>query len=299
MAARYASLLIVLFSLLPHSVLAEPAPDFSIATCPEFVAQSRTLITQGEVNVEDLEFIACNGRTIKAYWVGLSARPTHSQAAILFVHWYEPSSADSNRDEFLEEAKSLAQRGVVSLLVSTFWSEPNAPYHQRRWQNDYENSLNQTRDLRRALDWIKRQHEVDSSRLAYVGHDYGAGFGALLAGLDDSVKGFALLTTPPTLSDWYLFGSASGKPEGPELARFKERFKTLAPATFLSNSKAQLLLQFGNKDPYVSPAQAKQVANAAPNAKVLHYEVGHDMKLAQVREDRDTWLGKVLGLVSP
>ena len=118
MAARYAFLPIVLLFLLTSLALAGPAPDFSTAKCPAFTANSRTLVTQGEVNVENLEFTACNGSSIKAYWVGLSARPTRSQAAILFVHWYEPSSPDSNREEFLEEAKSLARRGVVSLRGS-------------------------------------------------------------------------------------------------------------------------------------------------------------------------------------
>lgn len=295
MAFRCALLLAVFLSCLSLASFAG-TPDFSTTQCPDLTVENRKLVAQGEINVEDLQFAACNGGEIRAHWVGLSARPTRSQAAVLFVHWYEPGAIDSNPDEFLEEAKALAKRGVVSLLVSTFWSEPNAPYHQRRWQDDYQNTLNQTRDLLRMLEWIRRQPEVDTSRLAYVGHDYGAGFGALVAGIDSQVNAFVLITTPPSLSDWYLYGSASGKPEGKDLANFKERFLTLSPAKMLAKSRARILLQFADDDPYVSEAQARQVIQAAPGARVMRYKVGHNMKLPQAREDREAWLTQVLGL---
>jgi len=38
-------------------------------------------------------------------------------AAIAYVHWYEPESRDSNRSQFVEEAKELARAGAVCLLV--------------------------------------------------------------------------------------------------------------------------------------------------------------------------------------
>src|SRR4051794_20527841 len=44
-------------------------------------------------------------------------------AAILYVHWYEPESPDSNRTQFHDEAVELAKRGAVSLLIETMWSD--------------------------------------------------------------------------------------------------------------------------------------------------------------------------------
>ena len=44
-------------------------------------------------------------------------------AAILFVHWYEPESRDSNRSQFVEEAKELAREGAACLLIETLWSD--------------------------------------------------------------------------------------------------------------------------------------------------------------------------------
>jgi len=39
-----------------------------------------------------------------------------SFAAILYSHWYEPESRDSNRSQFVEEAKEMARGGAVCLL---------------------------------------------------------------------------------------------------------------------------------------------------------------------------------------
>ncbi|HVU13874.1 MAG TPA: hypothetical protein VHD90_21500, partial [Phototrophicaceae bacterium] len=46
--------------------------------------------------------------------------------AMIYVHWYEPSSDNSNRSEFLSEAVSMAQEyGVESILPDTMWADPN------------------------------------------------------------------------------------------------------------------------------------------------------------------------------
>jgi hypothetical protein len=46
-------------------------------------------------------------------------------AAILYVHWYEPESPDSNRSQFVREAREMAKRGTACLLIETIWSDPD------------------------------------------------------------------------------------------------------------------------------------------------------------------------------
>ena len=46
-------------------------------------------------------------------------------AAILYVHWYEPESRDSNRSQFVDEAREMARGGAVCLLIETLWSDPD------------------------------------------------------------------------------------------------------------------------------------------------------------------------------
>ena len=48
------------------------------------------------------------------------------------------------------------------------------------------------KDLRRALDVLLAQPGVDPKRIAYVGHDFGAMYGAVLAGVDRRVSVWAL-----------------------------------------------------------------------------------------------------------
>jgi dienelactone hydrolase len=110
-------------------------------------------------------------------------------AAVLFVHWYEPPRPTSNRTEFLAEAVDLAARSVTSLLI-------DAPWAGERWfptrdsEKDYDFSVQQVKDLRRALDVLLAQPGIDKTRVALVGHDFGAMYGALAAAADPRVTAF-------------------------------------------------------------------------------------------------------------
>ena len=249
------------------------------------------------VTVEDVTFKGASGETVAAYVV----RPSEGRgpfAAVLFVHWFSPPHATSNRTQFLEEARALARRGVVSLLVSTFWSDP-ARYRARRWQDDFQNTLNQARDLRRALDVLLSRPGVDAARVAYVGHDYGAMFGALVSGADPRPKAYALIAGTARFPDWYLYGSASGVPAGAELEGFRKQFATLDPVGAVRQSKAAFLFQYGEDDHYTPRENFVEFYLAAPAPKRLAtYASGHAMDSEAIRRDRTEWLAERLGLTS-
>ncbi|GAA4368296.1 hypothetical protein GCM10023185_40930 [Hymenobacter saemangeumensis] len=259
----------------------------------------RTLSTKSEggVVVEDLTFAsASGGEPVPAYLV----RPEGSEragAGVLFVHWYAPAAPSSNRSQFLAEARELARRGVVSLLVSTFWSDP-ARYQERRWQDDYQNTINQAIDLRRALDVLLAQPGVQAGRLACVGHDYGAMFGALAVAADTRVKAFVSIAGASRFADWYSFGSASGRPEGAELAAFQAQLAPLDPITVLPNSKAAVFFQVGEADRFTPRADFVGLYVAAAEPKRLAtYSCGHEMSLPIIQHDRLAWLQEQLRLV--
>src|SRR5215213_3810774 len=113
-------------------------------------------------------------------------------AAIVYVHWYEPESHDSNRTQFHQEALELAQRGAVSLLVETIWSDRDW-FLKRSQADDYANSIHQTVELRQAIDLLLDQPGVDSKRLAYVGHDFGAMYGVLIGQIDARPSCYVLM----------------------------------------------------------------------------------------------------------
>ena len=87
-----------------------------------------------------------------------------SYAAILYVHWYEPESPDSNRSQFEEEAKEMARGGAVCLLIETLWSDRDF-FIKRTQEDDLQNSVEEVVNIRRAMDLLLSQPNVDCKTL--------------------------------------------------------------------------------------------------------------------------------------
>src|SRR5687767_8098250 len=92
-----------------------------------------------------------------------------SCAAILYLHWYEPQSSTSNRSQFQEEAKEMARGGAVCLLVETLWSDPDF-FIKRTQQDDVQNSIEEVVNIRRAMDLLLSQPNVDAKRFRSEEH---------------------------------------------------------------------------------------------------------------------------------
>src|SRR6202789_4497020 len=67
------------------------------------------------VTIEDITYTGSNGDTVPATLV--IPKGTGKFAGVIWGHWLMPGAANSNRDEFLDEAIALAPAGVVSLLI--------------------------------------------------------------------------------------------------------------------------------------------------------------------------------------
>ncbi|HBY63947.1 MAG TPA: hypothetical protein DEH78_29330, partial [Solibacterales bacterium] len=160
------------------------------------------------------------------YLIRPAARPEKGPG-ILYVHWYEPEKPTSNRTQFVEEAAELARKGAVSLLVETMWSEPKW-FAQRKRENDFAISVQQVKELRRALDLLTAQPDVDPRRIAYVGHDFGAMYGAVLASLEGKrIHAWALQAGTTRFSDWFLYGQP--RLEGEARRKFIDELAPLDP----------------------------------------------------------------------
>ncbi|HET9315865.1 MAG TPA: dienelactone hydrolase family protein [Vicinamibacteria bacterium] len=246
------------------------------------------------VDVRDITYANLSGGRTGAYLVAPEGAGK-SRPAVLFVHWYAPKEKDSNRTQFLEQASELARRGVVSLLIDTMWSDP-AWYRSRDYNEDYDHSVEQVRALRRALDVLLARPDVDPGRVAYVGHDFGAMYGAVLAGVDPRVSAAVALQAGTTsFADWFLL---SAKLEGEARARFVAKLEPLDPVHYIGKAKAPVLFQFAKEDVYVPKANADAfVAAAAEPKEVRWYDGGHGLTPQAVR-DRQDWLAARLGLAA-
>jgi len=214
-------------------------------------------------------------------------------AAILYAHWYEPESPDSNRSQFVEEAKEMARCGAVCLLIETLWSDPDF-FLKRTQVDDIQNSIEEVVNIRRAMDWLWTQSNVDLMRFAYVGHDFGGMYGALAGSLDQRPTHYVIMAATPRFPDWYLY---SPKLEGEARGAFIRQFSALDPITHIPNlSPAPVLFQFGTNDPHVPKERADEFFNAAKLPKEIEwYESGHGLN-ENAKVDRMDWLKKKLDL---
>ena len=100
-------------------------------------------------------------------------------------------SCQLGREEFLAEAIALAPKGVVSLLI-------DSPQHRPGFKPAPNPILvtQQVVDLRRGLDLLLVRPDIDKSRIAYIGHSWNAGNGAILDAIDKKFAAFVFMGGP-------------------------------------------------------------------------------------------------------
>jgi dienelactone hydrolase len=243
---------------------------------------------RGDVTVRDITFSPGPGRETKAYLV--VPKGNGPFAGILWVHWL--GEEKSNRTQFLDEAVELAPKGTVSLLVDAMWSAPEW-FGKRIPEKDYENSIRQVIELRRALDLLVSQSNVDKTRIGFVGHDYGAMYGMLMAGVDQRVNTFVFIAATQSLNDWAFLG-----PQPKSKAAYLKQNADLELTDYLRQvTNASKFFQFGKSDFYVSQADAAILFKAATEPKQRKlYDAPHQMQSTEITKDRDDWLVKQLKL---
>jgi dienelactone hydrolase len=245
-------------------------------------------VTRDGAVITNLSFATPGGRT-NAYLVAPAARPA-SAAAILYVHWLgDPET--TNRTEFLNEAVALTGEGIISLLVDAMWAEPKW-YANRVPEDDFDRSVRQVVDLRRALDLLLAQPGVDRQRVALVGHDFGAMYGAVMGAVDRRPTTYVLMAGTPHFIDWMLFAR---QPKAPD--EYRRRLAPLDPLNFVPQlAPAPVFFQFASRDEYVSAEKANAFfAAAQPRKQAAVYDASHDLRNADATSDRVTWLIRTLG----
>ena len=242
------------------------------------------------VKVHDITYANLTGGRTAAYLVPTAARGR--SAAVLFVHWYEPPSKSSNRTQFLDQAVELAKAGTTSLLIETMWSDPKW-FETRNQADDYKISVQQTKELRRALDVLLAEPAIDRKRVAYVGHDFGMMYGAVLAGIDHRPQVWALQAGTTSFSDWFLLGS---KLQGEERQKFIEQLAPLDPVKYIGKAGGPVLMQFAKSDRFVPEQKARDFFAAAKEPKkILLYDAHHGLNNEAIN-DRQAWLKEQLKL---
>jgi cephalosporin-C deacetylase-like acetyl esterase len=242
-------------------------------------------------DVHDITYAAPGGTPASAYLVvPTRARPPY--AAVLFGHWLGPGSS---RAEFLSEALGLARKGVVSLLPQGDFPWFVDPVGN---EQDTANITAEVIKLRRGLDLLTARSDVDPSRIAFVGHDYGAMAGSIVSAVDSRVSAEILMAPDATYFNWfnkYWIGY-----EGAQADAYSALLAPYDPIEYVGHAPAGgVLFQFSAHDQYVTPAvrDALLAAASEPKSAQIFSNAGHHLNNA-ARRARDAWLASKLGLPS-
>ena len=248
---------------------------------------------RGGVLIEDLVFKTRLNDYVTAYRVC----PVRAKAvpAILFVHWLDTTEPDSNRSQFLSEAVTLGQAGACGLLVNTMWSQADW-FASRDAAKDRRFTERQRDRIADALTFLLSSPKVDKSRVAYVGHDFGGMFGALLASSENRVQFWAFQAATPRWHEWYLLGRGGLDAMARQAAI--DSTADLDPIKAVTQARGSFFFQFATKDTFVPRERAQEFFDAAPEPKkIVWYDSGHEMNAAAAR-DRVAWLRERLSIGS-
>ena len=164
----------------------------------------------------------------------------------------------------------------------------------RLWARAFEPE--DLREVRRALDLLLSQPQVDRRRLGFVGHDYGAMYGSIVSGVERRVKTYVFMTAHPRFSDWSLKYWPVTAKAGEET--YRQATKEIDPINYVSHAApAALFFQFATSDKFIPRDTALGYFAAAGKPKQIRwYDTVHELNIEAARTDRRVWLTRKLGL---
>jgi dienelactone hydrolase len=173
-------------------------------------------------------------------------------AGIVFQHW-----GFGSRDSFLAEALALARSGVVALLPNARGcggrKGPRPAFRAAGPARAYAEQA--VRDLRRGLDLLCEQADVDRARLGFVGHSLGASVGGLPLGADARIRAAVLVGGTGTISKLWLPRASAAE---------RAALAPLDGAAWIGRTRAACFFRYGERDEFIAREDAVAYAAAAP-----------------------------------
>lgn len=231
--------------------------------------------------VRDLSYAGPEGR-ITAYYV--TPQGEGPFPAVVFMH-----GSPGQRVTFLGEAVELAQRGIASVLPDAPFARSPRPPDVDFTDGDPARLSQLVIELRRAVDFLVEQDEVDPSRLGYVGFSWGGSLGANFAAVERRVGSFVLISGVPRLSERLVEIGEEREIQG--LEGYADVIEPYDAVNYLGDvAPNALYLQFGEQDTAPSPEQGQEMMDVASEPKELHlYDAGHELN-DEAKADRANWL---------
>jgi len=278
--------LLLLVALLPAcgGEKSDVPSQFSYDDSQAFDVQDKpTSFSTNEVRVDDISFTGPGDTRLNAYLMLPSGSPGR-HPAVIYAH-----GAGGDRQELLDEAVKMAEKGTVALTLDMIYSPSRARPLPAGMAGARENSrLEQeaVKEVRRAVDYLQSREDVDDDQIGYVGWSAGARIGAVISGVEDRIKAFDLIA-----------GGAAPVSEYVKLAPvdLQNELRTVLgktdPMHYVGLAKpSELLFQDGRQDEIVPEAALRQLAGAGSEPKELRwYDSGH-VPSAKMWADSRSWL---------
>jgi len=263
--------------------------------------QDQIIEETGELAIHDITYTSPSGGPVSAYLVVPKGKGPF--AGVLFAH-----HGLGTRSEFLPEAKLYAKAGAVSLMPDYPWDRP------RPWRKSVDNFdkpeldrkifIQAIVELRRGIDLLLARDDVDSKRIAYVGHSMGAQWGSILSAIDQRMRATVLMAGVAEVGDLLLRSSnpdlidlRNNQPAG-QLQEYCQALGDLDAIRFVGHaSPTELLLQFANFERYFDSTSMQHYMDVATAPKkVIRYDSGHELNDPEALRDRYHWLVKAIGI---
>lgn len=224
-------------------------------------------------------------------------------AGIVFGHW-----GLGTRSEFLPDAILYAKAGAVSLLIDYPWERTGSSRRKvdniDKPEKDLEAYTQAVTDAQRGIDLLIARKDVDPNRIAYVGHSYGAQWGAILSAVDKRLKTAVLMGGVGAQKDTLLDSTdqdivdfRNNLPKG-QLDAYLKVVSQVDALTYISHSAVPVLFQFANYERYFSKASMDLYYKTAANPKSVEwYDTGHDLNDYSALRNRSEWLQKYIHII--
>jgi dienelactone hydrolase len=254
--------------------------------------QEKGVEDRGGIKIHDISFASPKGGRVTAYLVVPPGRGPF--AGMLFMH-----EDGADRSSFLLEALRIATKGVISLMIDypSVQSQEQQGLHPQPFhftKQDREDFVRNVIELRRAVDVLLAQPDVDAHRIGFAGFSTGADAGAILAGVEKRIKAYTLWSGEAELT---TFLRANAPLSGTELTSYLAAMEPLNAIHYIGHAApSALLFQDGRADEYTSQQQLELLYQTASNPKQIKwYDAGHALN-SDAPVDRDQWLSMQLGL---
>jgi dienelactone hydrolase len=213
-------------------------------------------------------------------------------AGLVMWHWFSQEPL-GDRNQFLDEGRALADRGIVSLL----------PQGRFPWFEDATGSAHDIAAIEdevgrfsAGLDLLAARPDVDDTRIAVVGHDFGAMLASIVAARDARVRSAVLIAPTPRWGDWFLPFWEIKESRGTYL----QALEPLDPqAQMASLARRPILLQLAERDyfvPLMAGFELRRASGGTHALDVRQYDADHEMAVDDARRDRIAFLAEWLEL---